>query len=164
MMNVRKILLVFGLITGLLTLMSASCNKDEGDDPGSSCTGYVSATATGEINTTLCTNAFVSYSYIPGESLSFVTRQDGEPIYSITIQLRSYAGTISGVGTYSCGLDEVGYVELDIHGDDSEFYKAESGTLTITQLSETNIEASFSVVTKGYYNGKIVNLNGTAKK
>jgi hypothetical protein len=161
-MDLKKMMTFLGMLVGALMLMSASCNKDESDDPGGSCTGYVSATASGELNATLCMEALVSYDYVDGESLSFITRQDGEPIYSCTIQLRSYAGPITGVGTYNCGLDEVGYVELDIHGTDNEFYKAQSGTLTVTQLDATNFQATFNIVAKGYYNGKTLNLSGTA--
>ncbi len=161
-MELKKLMAFLGLTLGVLMLMSASCNKDESDDPGGSCTGFISATATGELNATLCMEALVSYDYTEGESLSLIARQDGEPIYSCTIQLRSYAGPITGVGTYTCGLDEVGYVELDIHGAENEFYKAQSGTITVTQLNATNFQATFNVVTKGYYNGKTLNLSGTA--
>jgi len=163
-MRFRQILFFFTLVLGMFVLMSGSCNKNETEDPSGSCTGYVTATATGAFTSNLCFDVLVSYSYVPGESLNFVTRQDGEPTYSCTIQLNSGNGSFNGPGTYACGFDEVAYVELDIHGTDNEYYKAKSGTITITQIDEAHLSATFNVVTEGYYNAKSLNFSGTVKK
>lgn len=162
-MKIEKVLFYLSLIVGLTLLMSTTCEKDDSNDPAGTCDGYVSATTSGELNATLCFDVLVSYEYSSGESLSFVTRQDGEPIYSCTIQMSSGNGTFNGPGTYQCGFDEPGYLELDIHGVENEFYKAQSGTITITQLDESHFNATFNVVTVGYYNEKTVTIVGTAK-
>jgi hypothetical protein len=163
-MNFKKLLFNFTLIAGLTILMSTTCKKDEPNDPSGNCDGYASANASGQISTSLCFNALVSYQYTADESLSFVARQDGDPTYSINIQMTSGNGAFNGPGTYSCGFDAPGYVELDIHGSDDEFYKAQSGTITITTVDNTHFNATFNVVTVGYYNEKTVNLSGTVKK
>ncbi len=163
-MRLRQLLFLFTLGLGMFVLMSGSCNKSETTDPDATCTGYVSANATGAFAAKLCFDVLVSYSYVPGESLNFVTRQDGDPIYSCNIQLNGGEGAFNGPGTYSCGFDEVGYVELDIHGADNEYYKAKSGTITITQVDATNFSATFNVVTEGYYNAKSLTFSGTVKK
>ncbi len=158
-MKLKKLFLLFGLSLLMTVFMSTTCEKDDPDDPGSGgCTAFVSGSTTGALNGTYCFEVLVSYDYSPGESFSMVTRQDGDPIYSCTLQ--SYSG-FTGPGTYSCGYDEPAYIELVVHGTDNEFYKAQSGTLTITEVDGSHLKGSFNVVAKGYYNEQTINFSGT---
>lgn len=158
-------ILFFGLAIGLITLMSTTCKKSDPDEPDpNTCSGYITASATGNLTANFCFDKLAEYIYVPGETVSFITNQEGEPFYSCHIQLNSYNGAFNGAGTYNCGFEEVGYVELVVHGTDNEFYKAQSGTITITQVDDTHFKATFNVVLVGYYNEKTVNFSGTINK
>lgn len=164
-MKLKRFVFVFFIAIGLVSLMSTTCSKDDQNDPnGGTCTGSVSAKTTGNLTADYCFDVLVSYEYVTNQSLSLVCRQDGDPIYSCSISLNASNGNFTGPGTYNCGFDEVGYVELDIHGNDNEYYKAQSGTITITEVDETHFVGSFSVSTIGYYNGKTVSFTGTINK
>lgn len=152
-------MILLGLAIGLITLMSSQCNNDDPDDPAS-CDGYAKATSSGFINADYCFNALVHYNYEVDQSIMFSARQDGEPIYACTINVHSFTGT----GTYNCGTDEPGFVELVLHGDDNEFYKSQSGTVTITQFDDLHLEASFNVTAVGYYNEETINFTGSVMK
>lgn len=151
-------MILLGLAMGLITLMSSQCNNSDPDDP--SCDGYAAAAASGFVNADFCFNALVHYNYEADQSIMFSARQDGEPIYACTINVHSFTGT----GTYNCGPDAPGFVELVLHGDDSEFYKSKSGTVTITQFDDLHLEANFNVTAVGYYNEETINFSGSVMK
>ena len=155
-MKMKKLFFIVAITVGLTTLMSTTCKKDEPETPVT-CNGFVSASSTGKIINTYCFNALVSYDYVSGESLSLLCRQDGDPIYSCLISINP----VVGPGTYNVSSIDPGYVELNVHGDENEFYKSEQGTITITEISSTTIKGTFSVTTVGYYNKATVNVTGS---
>lgn len=70
-------------------------------------------------------------------------------------------------GTYNCGQGNPGFVELiyeAIDGNEQEFYKSQSGTLTITQVDANHFIGSFDVVALGYYGHESINFKGTFNK
>ncbi len=155
----KSIMMVLGLALGLLTLMSSQCNGTD-NPPDPDCSGYIQATATGNVNQSFCFDNFPQYVYDEeNQRVSFSA--------NVTVDGQMYACDLSvvpfvvGTQSYSCGQDDPGFVELIIHGDNQEFYKSQSGTLTITQADATHLKATFDVVTKGYNNGETVNLNGS---
>lgn len=163
-MKVRKILLLIFVSIGLMTLMSTTCEKDDPDNPGD-CSGIASASATGEVNSTFCFDEQLHFNYEEGDLIFFGCKQNGDPIYTLTVSVNTYG--VNGdpgllvPGTYDCGADGAGYVEMDMHGEDNEFYKSKSGSVTITEMSESTFKATFNVITEGYNNGGIVTLSGT---
>ena len=152
-MKIKKFMFFTGLLLALVTLMSSECNKDATDP---SCDGYASATATGEVSNTFCFDTLYQFNY-DGESVSFGAGQTGVTHYGMDF----FISPCSGTGTYNCGIDQPGGLELIIHGDNNEFYKSQSGTITITKIDNSHVEATFDVVTAGYYNNKTVNLKGS---
>lgn len=154
-MKIKKLLLIMALGFGLAALMSTTCKKDDPDNPDN-CQGNSSATATGYINSSFCFDVLVTHEYDPDGELSFTSRQSGEPEYALSFKIYDY----QGLKTYNCGPDQEGYAELIVHGSDNEFYKAQSGTVTISEVSENSLKASFDFVCKGYYNEESVNLSG----
>lgn len=155
-MKVRKILLLVIIAIGVTTLMSTTCDKEDTDP--ATCEGIISAAASGNINENFCFTTLVTYDFTANESATLNARQVGTPEYALGIYL--YENT--GSGTYNCGSDQPCFIELIIHGDDNEFYKSQSGTITITQIDNSNFKATFNIVTVGYYNEKTVNITGTA--
>lgn len=162
-MNFKKIILFTCVVIGLTTLMSTSCEKEDSEDP-SECNGIAWATVSGELNTDFCADQQLHFNYEAGDLIFFGAKQNGDPIYSLTVSVNTYGvDGQSGLlvpGTYQCDEDGAGYVELDMHGVDNEFYKAKSGTVTITEMSESTFYATFNVVAEGYNDGGIVNITG----
>jgi hypothetical protein len=154
-MKIKKLFLIVVLGFGLSALMSTTCKKDDPDNPDT-CQGNTSATASGYLNSSFCFDVLVTNEYDSNGELSFVTRQSGDTEYAFSFKIYDFQGT----KTYNCGPDQDGYAELIVHGSDNEFYKAQSGTVTITEVSETSLKANFSFVCKGYYNKESVNLSG----
>lgn len=164
-MKLRRVLLFVGIIFGMTTLMSTSCEKDDDpNDPGS-CTEVAYAIATGEVSGNFCFDQQLHFNYEEGSLIYFGAKQNGSPVYSLTVSVNTYG--INGdpgllvPGTYTCSYGEAGYVELVVHGESSEFYKSKSGSITITEMSDNTFMATFNVVTEGYTNGGAVNLTGT---
>jgi len=159
MKTTKKVLVVLGLILGLATLMSSTCNNNSEDSPDPECDGYIQATSTGIINNTFCFDSSPEYIYNEADQrVNFNA--------SVTIDEVSYICDVSvypytGAKSYDCAPDKPGYVELVIHGNESEFYKSQSGTLTITQADATHLKATFDVIIKGYYNQETASLKGT---
>lgn len=154
-MKIKRLLFFVAIGVGLTALMSTTCKKDEPDNPDN-CQGNSSATATGYLSSSFCFDVLTTYEFDPNGELSFVSRQSGEPEYALSFKIYDY----QGLKTYNCGPDQEGYAELIVHGTDNEFYKAQSGTVTISEVSETSLKAKFSFVCKGYYNEESVNLIG----
>ncbi len=161
MKSTKSIIFILALMLGMVTFTSTTCNKtDNPSEPD--CAGYAQATATGNLSQSFCFDANPQYTYDEeNQRLNFsaVTTVDGI-VYSCDLSVYPYTGTQS----YSCGADAPGYVELVIHGDENEYYKSQSGTLEITQADATHLTATFNVVTKGYNNGKTVNLTGSVSR
>ncbi len=154
----------------MMAVLTTSCEKDESDNP-ESCTGIASAQATGEVSINLCFNEEKHFNYEQGSLIYIGCIQTGDPIYSLTVSVNTYG--LAGVpdllvpGTYSCDIDDsesAGYVELVVHGDENEFFKSQSGTVTITEMSDNSFQATFNVVTKGYNNGGTLSLSGLINK
>ena len=152
-------MVLMGLALSFVTLMSSQCNGTD-NPPDPDCSGYIQATATGNVNQSYCFDTNPQYVYDEeNERVSFSA--------TVTIEGVIYACDLSAVpfvaGTqnYSCGPDNPGFVELILHGENNEFYQSQSGSLTITEADATHLKATFNVVTKGYNNGKTVNLQGS---
>jgi hypothetical protein len=159
----KNLMIVLGLALGLITLMSSQCNNDSDSDPvDPGCNGIVSVTASGSIHGNLCFDKVVEYSFVPNESVNLSVTKSIETKYSCFVSVNSLTG--AGTGTYNCGNGEPGYVELVYHGEESEFYKPKSGTITVTQLDDTHFKATFDVVLSGFYHDQTVNLTGTVSK
>lgn len=157
-MKVKKIMIVLGLMLGLITLMSSECNNSDPVDPD--CNGIVTATATGNVSGSFCFNKLSNYSFVVNESVNLSVSINDDSQYSCFVSVSPF----NGAGTYNCGPDEPGYVELVQHGDGGDFYKSQSGTLTVTQVDDTHFVATFNVVTVGYYNEQTVNYSGSVNK
>jgi len=154
----KKMMIVLGLMLGLVTLMSSTCNNSE-DPPNPDCNGYIQATSTGIINNTFCFDSNPQYVYSEENqrvNFSAIVTID-EVVYSCNVSVYPFTGPNS----YNCGPDNQGYVELVVHGNESEFYKSQSGTLTISRADATHLTATFDVTTKGYYNQETGSLKGS---
>ena len=142
--------------------MSSSCEKEDPDGP-TSCEGIASATSTGAVDGTYCFTEVTSYKYEPNNYVSMFTSQDGEIGFDFRLNSVNDAALVAG--TYNCGQNQPGFVELIIEGSGGgEFYKSKSGTLTFTQIDEVNCKGSFNVVAEGYYNGETINFSGAFDK
>ena len=162
-MKIKNIILIVSLTLGLVTLMSSTCNTT--DDATPDCAGPASATATGEIDQTFCfTNVTIDY-YDPENRISVWGRTDNN-VYGFDMSVSVTDGQTITTGTYNCGSDNPAFVELIMEdpSGDSEFYKSQSGTVTITEASQTTFKATFDVTAVGYYNGKSIHFTGTINK
>ena len=157
-MKVKRMMFFLGLALGLITLMSSECNNSDPVDP--SCDGIIVASATGFLTESFCFDILVTYDYKGADGIDIAARQEGDVEYAFAINLYGY----NGPGTYNLGPESHGFAELIIHGDDNEFYKVQSGTLSITEADASTMKATFSIVTVGYYNGQTVNISGSVDK
>lgn len=155
-MKLKKLVYLVVISLGIMTLMSTTCKKD--DDPAG-CSGVASATSTGEISQSFCFDIVTSYHYDPVNYISFWARETSSD-YGFDISVYAQNDQSITPGTYQCGSDNPGFVEL-ITSHDGDFYKSKSGTVTITSANETSISGSFNVVAEGYYNKKTINFSGT---
>lgn len=161
-MKINKSAMLVLAAIGLMTLMSTTCNKEENGDPAN-CTGYVSATASGNVSANLCFDILNSYDYTPNTSVSLWARQTGAD-YGFDISISPGDGSDITPGTYQCGTGP-GFVELIWETDtDSEFYKSQSGTITVTKIDADSFEATFNVEAVGYYNKQSITYTGTVSK
>lgn len=164
-MKTKTIILLLGLSLGLITLMSSQCETEE---PLPECNGVAAASVSGDITVELCFDETIHFNWEDGNLVYFVTNQNGDPIYSLTVDVNTYAEDgISGLlqlGTYNCGPDDVGFVGLVVHGDNEGFYNSKSGTISITEMSETTFKATFNIVAEEYYSHNTINLTGTINK
>lgn len=156
-------MMVIGLALGLVTLMSSTCNKEEDPaDPGQ-CSGYVSAVATGGINANFCFTTITTFTYEPNNLVTLWARQADNYGFDVSLYSDNQADLVPG--TYTCGSGGFAFVELIFEDpadpSTNEFYKSQSGTLTVTQVNQNSFKGSFNVVAVGYYNGKSINFSGT---
>ena len=162
-MKTRKVLFMILVVAGLTTLMSTTCDKN--NDPDPSCDAIISVSVSGSINENYCFPDLVSYDYYPNERVSIVARLSDTDFTRMNVSVADYDGAFTGPGTYGCTPDEPGYVELIFEETDgNEFYKSQSGSITITQCDANNFKASFDVQAKGYYNEQTVSFSGTVSK
>ena len=161
-MKLTKIISVSAifLLAGLMTF--SSCKKDE-DSGNPDCNSYISASSSGFITQDFCFSNLVDFKYTDGKSVEITANQDGDPVYSCMVEIGTEQYPFTGAGTYQCGGDQAGYIELIIHGTENEFYKPVSGTITVTEASQNSFKATFNVTLKGYYNEQTVSLSGTVK-
>ena len=152
-------MVLMGLALSFVTLMSSQCNGTD-NPPDPDCSGYIQATATGNVNQSFCFDDNPQYVYDEeNERLNFsaIVTIDGV-IYGCDVSVMPFA---PGTQNYACSFDDPGGVELILHGDNQEFYQSRSGSLTITEADATHLKATFDVVTKGYNNGETVNFKGS---
>ncbi len=157
-MKVKRIVFFIGLALSLITLMSSECNNSEPVNPD--CNGIIAATTSGYFAEDFCFDVLVNYEFKGVDGIDIVARQEGEIEYAFAINLWGY----SGPGTYNIGPESHGFAELIIHGNENEFYKVQSGTLTITEADELIFKGTFSIITIGFYNEETVNITGTIDK
>ncbi len=155
-MKLKKFMFLVVVSLGVMILMSTTCKKD--DDP-SGCSGVASATATGEISQSFCFDEVTSFNYDPENYISFWAKETSTD-YGFDMSVYARDGQNVTTGTYQCGPDNPGFVEL-ITSHDGDFYKSKSGTVTITSANATSMSGSFNVVCEGYYNKKTINFSGT---
>ncbi len=164
-MRFKKIMFLLALSLGLITLMSSQCETEE---PTPNCNGDATANVSGDITVELCFDETIHFNWEDGDLVYFVTNQNGDPIYSLTVDVNTYAEDgISGLlqpGTYNCGSGDVGFVGLVVHGDNEGFYNSRSGTISITEMSETTFKATFNIVAEEFYSHNTINLIGTINK
>jgi len=161
-MKVKRIFMLLIVAIGLTTLMSTTCDKDDTDIPDT-CDGIVTATVTGYIDQNFCFDNLNSYTYEPTNSITLWARETVTDI-GFDIQINAVNNQQITPGTYNCGSGEPGFVEFIIEDGEnanSDFYKSQSGTITITQASESIFKATFNVVAVGYYNNETTNFSGT---
>lgn len=154
----KNVVILLGLAIGLITLMSSQCNGSDPVDPA--CNGIITATATGFVAESFCFDVLVTYDYKGVDGIDITARQDGDVQYAFTIILYGY----NGPGTYSLGPESHGFAEMIVHGAETEFYKVQSGSVSITEADETTMKATFDIVTTGYYNEENVNFTGSVDK
>ncbi len=145
----------------LTTLMSTTCEKDDTDPD--ICNGIVTATASGDIEQTFCFDQLSTYTYEPTNYITLWAREESTDI-GFDIQVTAVNNQAVTPGTYNCGSGEPGFVEFiieDMENPNGDFYKSQSGTITITQASESKFNATFNVVVVGYYDSKTANFSGT---
>jgi len=157
-MKVKRIMFFIGLALGLITLMSTECNDSDPVDPG--CNGIIAANATGFLAENYCFDVLVTYDFKGTDGLDITARQEGDIEYAFSITLYGY----NGPGTYDISPESHGFAEMIVHGAETEFYKVQSGTLSVTEADELKMKATFSIVTVGYYNGETVNFTGAVDK
>lgn len=161
-MKIKKIFMLMVVAIGLTTLMSTTCDKDDPDNLDT-CNGVVTASVTGYINQDFCFDNLNSYTYEPTEYLTLWARETATDI-GFDIRINAVSNQQITPGTYNCGSGEPGFVEFiieDAGNTGSDFYKSQSGTITLTQASESTFKATFNVVAIGYYNEETTNFSGT---
>ena len=151
-MKIRKFMFLTGLVLALVTLMSSECNKV---DTNPTCDGYASAESSGAFTNNFCFDTLNHFNY-ESSNVYFMASQPGDVHYTLDFSINP----CDGPGTYNCGQDQPGFLELIVHGDDNEFFKSQSGTITITKIDENHVEGSYEVITEGYYNHSSLNLKG----
>lgn len=151
---------------GLLTLMSSTCNKENEPDAPANCTGYVTASASGTISGNYCFDKLTTFTYQPNSYVTLWAAQGDE--MGFDVRLNSVNDQALVPGTYNCGSGEPGFVELIYENmadpGQNEFYKSQSGTLTVTKVDADSFEATFNVVAVGYYNKLSINFSGSVVK
>lgn len=159
-MKAKKIIVLLCISIGMTLLMSTTCEKDDPENP-ENCEGVASASSSGALIGTYCFTEVTSYNYQPNNYVSLFAAQIGTNI-GFDLSIHTADGAAITTGTYDCGPDGLGFVELINEGSEGgEFYKSQSGTLTVTQVNENTFIGSFNVVAVGYYNGESINFSGT---
>lgn len=161
LMNTRTLSFFSLLLLGLYLLSATSCNKKD-DDNASECTGPAQINVTGAVTGNYCLQDVTSFSYDDHIEINIILNNGGGESVMLFARV-GYAGEglNPGAGTYQCGDDNPGYVQLGYHGANQEFYNSVSGTLTITSVSASSLKGSFSVTAEGYYDSQTVNVTGT---
>ena len=160
-MNAKRFLSVIGVFLFLIVVLFSSCDIFDNDD-NDSCDGIVSASATGYLTEDYCFTDLSDFIYRNGDRVLISAGNTEDSIFC-TVEVGTDSLPYTGAGTYKCGGNEAGYVELIYHSGQGEFYKPDSGSVTITAADSTSMKASFDVYLKGYYNGQTINLKGTVK-
>jgi hypothetical protein len=141
-------------------LLNASCQKDDNTGGNDTCNGVISVKASGALDDNICFINSSDFGYTENERV-YLSASGNNQTYGFDVSVVANDGTFTGPGTYNCGQDQPGFVELVIHGNENEFYKSISGTITITEVDQNRFKGSFNVEAKGYYNQQGVTLSGT---
>lgn len=159
----KRIQFVMLAFLAVILFLAASCNKkdDEKADP-ETCTGPAQLSISGAVNGTYCLTEVTNFVYNDHIRINIVsTNGDGESVMLFASVGNPGEGLNPGTGTFQCGGDEEGFVQVGFHGAVEEFFNSTSGTLTITEINENSLKASFNVTSKGYYDEEVVTVNGT---
>ncbi len=160
-MKTRKLFYLLGLSIAMVTLMSTTCQKNDTPDDNDNCDGIVSLKVSGALDENLCFKEGADYGYTENERAYLSVGFGGNVTYGFDVSVVANDGSFTGAGTYNCGPDQPGFVELVLHGDENEFYKSQSGTITITEVDQNTFKGTFNVEAKGYYNEQSVTLSGS---
>ncbi len=160
-MKISKAIFLIAITIGMMTLMSTTCSKNDDNGDPAACTGYVEATAAGFVSGNYCYDALTTFTYQPNSYVTLWARESATDI-GFDVRLNSDNGAALAPGTYNCGSGELGFVEMIFEGGGSnEFYKSQSGTLTVTQVDQNNFKGSFNVSAEGYYNKETISFSGS---
>ncbi len=161
-MKTKFFLSVVGILFAVvISLTSCDIFDDEDNNDNSNCEGIISATATGYLTEDYCFTNLGEYTFKSGDRV-IISAGNIDSVFCM-VEVGTDSLPYTGPGTYKCGGNEAGYVELIYHTGNGEFYKPDSGSVTITSANSESINATFDVYLTGYYNKESINLKGTVK-
>ncbi|MBZ0241929.1 MAG: hypothetical protein K8F24_01825 [Bacteroidales bacterium] len=159
-MKTKTLSLLSLLFLGLYLLSAASCNKKD-DDNASECTGPAQVNISGAVTGNYCLDEVTNFRFEDRINISVVSTEDSGESVMLYASVEG-EGVNLGPGTFECGGDNPGFIQLGYHGSNNEFYNSVTGTLTITSVSQSSFKGSFSVTAKGYYDdGQTATITGT---
>ena len=158
-MKTRTLSFLSLLLLGLYLLSAAACNKKD-DDNASECTGPAQLSVSGAVTGNYCLQEVTSFSYDDQVEINIILNDGGGESVMLFASVGG-EGINVGPGTYQCGGENPGYVQLGYHGTNQEFYNSTSGTLNISSVSASSLKGSFSVTANGYYDNQTVTVTGT---
>ncbi|MBU1369194.1 MAG: hypothetical protein KJ578_07610 [Bacteroidetes bacterium] len=161
-MKTRIISFLSLVLLGLYLISASGCNKKDDDESPTTCSGPAQVSVAGAITGSYCLQEVTNFKYDDHIEINIVLSNGGDESVMLFASV-GYAGEglNPGPGTYQCGGENPGYVQLGYHGTNQEFYNSVSGTLTITSVSQSSLKGSFSVTSKGYYDEETATVTGT---
>jgi len=168
-MKTKRIFQLVVIVLGAITLsMSTSCGKEKEEDPpvdpSFTCSGVLGVEITGFMEKDICFDKAITYYYNDTMRVSLYSGLNNDTKYNFDLAVTGNKDVkFTGPGTYNCGDKMPGFVELRVNGANNEFYKSQSGTITISKSSGNSFEGTFSVSALGSNNGKKVELKGSFK-
>ena len=160
-MKTRKNLSVIAIFVVTLFITLSACQKDDSSNPG--CGSYISASTSGFLNQDNCFSDLVKFKLVQGNSLEFTAKQPGDTAYSCVIKIGTEENPFTTIGTYQCGEDQPGCVELIVHGTKDEIYKPVSGKINVTVYGSDVFIASFNVKLEGQSNREMITFKGNVR-
>ena len=167
-MKIRKIILLFLITIGLISIINSSCKKD---DTPEIYVSHVFYDAYIEIGGSIVDDIELHedgyYNYEEGKSLSFSVVRNGEVKYSFIVNINISEINDSTVVNlpmiFNCDIidpDAPGYVELIVEGDQNEKYISQSGIIEVMRMNQNLFVAYFDILLMGKNNGGNVTLVG----